>query len=516
MEAIVDAASVREARVSGDGRIVAFARTSVCPERGPNQRACAEVWEVDTQTSATRRRSEGATLDASPRPGFGGLAFLSRPMESPRAAGTLLVAGLSGTRAREVARDVVSFERSPDEGRLASLRRTPSGPELWIHDIASGGASRLRFPGDASTSAFAWAPDSRSLVVAVGSGGGTSAHRLLDVPIVGASRTIAAVSAPPVSIAWSTDRSTVAWIAAAPADRGGIAYMVPLVGGAPRRITDPVRERASGVAWTGDGRLAVTAIEAFQSRIELVGGGAAPGLTLSSGAIAVSPGSLSWARAAEPYAVVGSTAEHPPEVFLGQIPRPVPSTPDTVGAPPPPLRRLTSSNPLLELLPRGRQSLIRYPLSDGAMRPAILVEPIAGRVPPSAAIVVIQNCAAEPLQDGWLSDYWRPTHAFAERGALVMLLEPASPPSSPSWMNEVESALKWIVESRTVDSRRIGILQASDDNPREHVRGVLTGLGAARGRPGAVIQSNCQLASRARQIETTRRLLTWFDALARP
>jgi len=515
-EGIVDAVALREARVSGDGRSVVFARTIVCPESGPDHRSCANVWEVDSQTGTFRRRTEGTTLDSSPRPGSGGLVFLSRPMESPRAAGALLVAGPPGSGAREVASDVLAFERSPDEGRLASLRQMPSGPELWIHELASGQARRLFLADGASTSAFAWAPDSRSLVVSVGAGAGTSPHRLVEVPIAGASRTIVPLSAPAVSVAWSTDRSTIAWIEAS-AESGATAYLVPAAGGSARRLTDPAREKASGVAWTGDGRLALTVIEGLQSRIELVAGAAGmPGMTLSSGALAVSPGSLSWAHAAEPYVVVGSSAEHPPEVFWGQLPRPVPSTPDTVGAPPPPVRRLTHSNPLMELLPQGHQALIRYPLGDGATRPAILVEPVAGSKAPTAAVVVIQNCVAEPLQDGWLSDYWRPTHAFAERGALVMLLEPASLPASPSWVREVESAVKWLVESRAVDSGRIGILHAGDGNPREDVRERLMGLGVARGRPGAVIHSDCQLASRARQLQTTRQLLDWFEAVARP
>ncbi|MBP6702288.1 MAG: hypothetical protein KA385_02220 [Vicinamibacteria bacterium] len=516
-EAIVDAVAIREARISRDGRSVAFARTSVCPASGGlDKRSCVNVWDVDSQTGAVRRRTEGTTLDGSPRPGSNGLVFLSRPVESPRTAGALLVAGPPGSRARELASDVLALERSPDEGRLASLRQMPSGRELWIHELATGQARRLLFADDASTSAFAWAPDSGSLVVSVGAGAGTSPHRLVEVPIAGASRTIVPLSAPAVRVAWSTDRSTIAWIEA-PAGRGATAYLVPVAGGSPRRLTDPAREKASGVAWTGDGRLALTVIEGFQSRIELVAGApGSPWLTLSSGALAVIPGSLSWAHAAEPYGVVGSSAEHPPEVFWGQLPRPVPSTPDTVGAPPPPITRLTHSNPLVESLPRGRQALIRYPSSDGATRPAILVEPVVGTVAPRVAVLVIQNCVAEPLQDGWLSDYWRPTHAFAERGALVLLLEPTSPSASPSWEGEIESAVKWLVESRQIDSRRIGILHAGDGNPGEGALGRLAGLVPARDRPGAVIHSDCQLASRARQLETTRHLLDWFDALARP
>lgn len=515
VEAIVDAVAIREARISGDGRFVVFARSSVCPESGSDQRSCANVWEIDSQTGAIRRRTEGTTLNASPWPGSGGLVFLSRPMESPRAAGALLVTGPPGSGARELASDVLAFERSPDEGRLASLRQMPSGPELWIHELASGQARRLLFADDASTSAFAWAPDSRSLVVSVGAGAGASPPRLLEVPIAGASRTIVPLSAPAVRVAWSADRSTIAWIEA-PAGRGGTAYLVPAVGGSPRRLTDPAREKASGVAWAGDGRLALTVIEGFQSRIELFAGAASRGMTLSSGALAVNPGSLSWTRAAEPYMAVGSSAEHPPEVFLGEIPRPAPSTPDTVGAPPPPLRRLTHSNPLVESLPRGRQSLIRYPLSDGALRPAILVEPLAATAAPAPAVVVIHNCAAAPLQDGWLSDYWRPTHAFAERGALVLLLEPVSSPASPAWAREVESAVKWIVESRAVDSQRIGILYAAEEDPHEAGLNRLRGLELARGRPSAVTPSDCQLAARTRQLETTRQLLNWFEAVARP
>jgi dipeptidyl aminopeptidase/acylaminoacyl peptidase len=78
---------------------------------------------------------------------------------------------------------------SPDGQRLALLVDRPSGLELWVADAASGKAKRLTQPivnAAATGAAFAWMPDSRSILVrAVPAGRGPApSAQATPVPIV--------------------------------------------------------------------------------------------------------------------------------------------------------------------------------------------------------------------------------------------------------------------------------------------------------------------------------------------
>jgi hypothetical protein len=55
-------------------------------------------------------------------------------------------------------------------------------------------------------------------------------------------------------------------------------------------------------------------------------------------------GGPSWSRDGSRYVVVGHSDEHAAEVYAGTIPAPQSGRADTVGAIPPPVRRITFSN----------------------------------------------------------------------------------------------------------------------------------------------------------------------------
>src|SRR5690606_28004531 len=100
-------------------------------------------------------------------------------------------------------------------------------------------------------------------------------------------------------------------------------------------------------------------------------------------------------------ALLGSTPEHPSEVFLLA---PGEATP----------RRLTDSNPWLREVRLARQEVIRYAARDGLQIEGLLVHPLErrgnARVP---LIVVVHGGPESHYTNGWLTSYSQPLHHAA-------------------------------------------------------------------------------------------------------
>lgn len=108
--------------------------------------------------------------------------------------------------------------------------------------------------------------------------------------------------------------------------------------------------------------------------------------------------------------MAASTSEGPAEIYAGEPAR-------GRGR----LRRLTSLNPELDGLPRGKQEVIRYKARDGADLEAVLIRPALYPGRSSYPLVVIVHGGPEShYRDGWNTSYGLPGQAFAERGYFVV------------------------------------------------------------------------------------------------
>jgi WD40 repeat protein len=166
------------------------------------------------------------------------------------------------------------------------------------------------------------------------------------IPMSGPAREIAADISGADDVAWSPDGKTIAWLAnVSPADPAGRRVLsAPAEGGAARAVGGAGTGSLLHVGWTGDGRLSL-AIEGNQERhIDVLDARTNERVTVMPPGIAFVIGRPSWSADGSRYAVVGSTPEHLAEVFAGSLPQPPPRGRDSVGAPPPPVRRITFSN----------------------------------------------------------------------------------------------------------------------------------------------------------------------------
>ena len=108
-------------------------------------------------------------------------------------------------------------------------------------------------------------------------------------------------------------------------------------------------------------------------------------------------------------ALVGSTSEHPDELFhlvAGS------------GAPEP--RRLTDSNPWLAEVELAPQEAVRYPARDGLEIEGLLIRPLGEEPGRRYPLVMIVHGGPEAhFSNGWITNYSRPGQALAARGFAV-------------------------------------------------------------------------------------------------
>jgi len=200
----------------------------------------------------------------------------------------------------------------------------------------------LSLPG-ASIVSLGWAPSGRAIAVAA-EGPRT---RILVWPVAtrGGARLLAETPGPVRDLGWSPDGRTIAWLAEAGTPAVWRVMTVPAAGGTARDMTAPSHGSPQRLSWSPDGRLSVVLANGGATWFDLCREPRRECTTVMPPGIAVLLTAPVWSRDTERYVVVGRPADHGPEVFAGLIPPPPTTRPDSIGVNPPPVRRVTFSNP---------------------------------------------------------------------------------------------------------------------------------------------------------------------------
>jgi dipeptidyl aminopeptidase/acylaminoacyl peptidase len=227
------------------------------------------------------------------------------------------------------------------------------------------------------------------------------------LPVDGEGRDLVPIVGKLGDVRWSPDGTSVAWLGGVDESDPyqGSLFVVPAAGGTPRNLTGEREETGRSLSWMPDARIALTAVTGTATGTWLV--------DPASGdrTAAVAPGDVSftdarWAADGGRVAFAGSTASHPPEVFVA-IPGMAPE-------------RLTESNPQLDGLSRGTQEAIRYEARDGLEIEGIVIRPPAFEAGVRHPLIVVAHGGPESqFLDAWNNSYSRPGHALAERGYVV-------------------------------------------------------------------------------------------------
>ncbi len=353
-----DLVVVDSAQISPDGQAIAFTRTHQRLAGGKPTPMPASLWRVSFSGGEPQRLTATAAEDSLPSWSPDGrlIAYLSRRLSAGAKARVLVLPAKGGKEQAltDEATDVLTFAWSPGGRRIAYLSSTrevgvgrPRPGRLWILDVSSRKTERLVSLRDWWAWDFAWSPAGTALAAAIAESPDAETRRIAVLPLSGARRDLATVVCSTSQVAWSRDERTIAWLGAVDHDcsRAGRVFVIPASGGSERSLAAVREETALNLFWRTDGRLALAVASGAQTWIDLLDPFTGTRTTVLPQGIASIVSPPSWSADGSRYAVAGSTPEHPAEVFAGSLPPPIPKEPDWVGAPPPPVRRITFSNP---------------------------------------------------------------------------------------------------------------------------------------------------------------------------
>jgi dipeptidyl aminopeptidase/acylaminoacyl peptidase len=211
-------------------------------------------------------------------------------------------------------------------------------------------------------------------------------------------------------VSWSPDGAHLAMIAGVDLNdpSAGSLLMAGKAGGAPVNITPDYQGSVNAIAWQDSQTIVVLADEGVITkvfRIQLDGSGI---VQLSDPAAGVVLTSLSLAADSRTAAALGSSPEHPTEVFAGALD----------GS----FSRLTDCNPWLAEVALARQEVITHTARDGLELEGLLIYPLDYEEGKRYPLVMMVHGGPEShRRHGWLTRYSSPAQVLAARGFAVFV-----------------------------------------------------------------------------------------------
>jgi len=178
-------------------------------------------------------------------------------------------------------------------------------------------------------------------------------------------------------------------------------------GGEPTSLTPPdFAGHIDEALWIDDSTLLVRATEGCHRTLSIQPAAGGQREILVAGGVAAIEG-MSLSADGEHIALVGSTANHGREVFvMGRKGRP---------------RRLTDSNPWLETVALGAQSVIRWRARDGLEIEGLLIKPVGFEEGKKYPLIVHAHGGPESCYvDGWTTRYSTPGQMAAGQGYVSL------------------------------------------------------------------------------------------------
>jgi Tol biopolymer transport system component len=321
-------ASVIQSRISPDGVSIVFVLSESRGDRPP----ATSLWRIPFEGGQPQQIS--AMPLSLVRWSPDGLQIAYLPIASgPTSSSRVMLIPANGGTARPVgSAGIAAFEWRPNGREIACL--TGEGG-LQVVDRVSGRGRDVVMTASTRIVSFAWAPRGTTIAAITSSPNEISKVVVLDR---GRVRAIANAGEAARQLAWSPDGGTLAWISGS-ASAAVLTQVSP--NGAARHQVAGLLGVPLFVGWATSDTLSIAArldaetiLETQNVRSGFTEVIAGPGIVK----IASAP---SWSRDGKRYATVGAGPDHGSEVFVGTLPLPAANGSDTVGAPPPTVRRLT-------------------------------------------------------------------------------------------------------------------------------------------------------------------------------
>ncbi len=436
-EDVVSLTMVTSVAISPDGKQVAYVlRTPRQAIESPGN-ARNVIWLVDRKGGTPLRLTAPDVSSSSPQwsPDGRWLAFTStRAGDDAAQIYRISPRGGEPERITEVDSGVKSFAWSPDGKAIAyTTKREPTKEERaattagkdWRTSDVKGEARRLFVLDLASRKStavgkrefhieqFAWAPDSKRLLVQAGERADIDAtmmySRLFVTDRNGGWTQLTETQGKLGSFAWSPDGKRIAFLGASDIHdpTAGVVHVVAATGGTAKALTLDHPGTGVWLEWAGDGTLVLLANEGAKTAVHAVDPDTGKLRELVRG------GPVCEHADVDPQgkllACAASTGTHPAELFVGALRR---------GR----LARLTRSNPSLPNEKLGAQEVIEWKAADGTRIEGVLVKPVGFEPGKRYRLVILPHGGPEGIsQDGWNTRAGYPAQLFATRGFMVLM-----------------------------------------------------------------------------------------------
>ncbi len=440
---VAELRAVGSAVVSPDGRHVAYTlsvpRKPLVDDDGPSW---SELHVLDVESGASRpfvtgKESVGSvewTSDGS------GIAFLAkRGSDKESALWIIPVDGGEARKAVELKTSITGFSLAPDGKRVALLATEPDPEEtkkekdkgfaqevyeedwkptkVWIGSTFEQDAKPAALAIEGSVRSVKWSPAADELALSVTPTPSVDDEYMRQrIAIVDAAtgKELWAPSGREGKLgpfAWSPDGRRLAFLTAADLNdpfpgRLQVASCdepsgVSALAGGIRELRELAGDVAA-FAWAEDRLALVVHRGAVTGTMGLAADGRLKEVSPPGGPI---PISIHIARGADVAALVASTPENPPELYLSREGR---------------LERMTTSNPALANARLARQEVVEYRSRDGLALEGILVRPLDEEPGKRYPLLLIVHGGPEShYSNGWLTGYALPGQMAAARGFAV-------------------------------------------------------------------------------------------------
>lgn len=439
-ETVLTAPRVMTAEISPDGKTVVYVRTRPRTATEKPGAAFTNIWIVATAGGEPRRMTFSDVNDATPSfsPDGKTIAFTSARGEgAKRQVWLMAVDGGEPYVLTSAKTGVLAFKWSADGKRIAYTSVEPlteaeekdiregrdwtvkeaneKHSALFVIDVATRATSAVASAKKKSVYEFAWSPDGGSIVANIAEtprmDDSYMNKRTVVLPVDGGElRELANIGGKIGEVAWSPAGDMIAFCAAT--DRSdpyqGSLFSIPAAGGEPKLLTPQFQGHVMAFAWRKDGTIAALCHEGTKSTVRIfkpTGGESV--IAVPKGSAVLS--SISVTDDGQTLAAVASAPEHPNEVFVGGFAGEAP-------------KRLTTTTPDLEALPRGKQETITWTAKDGIPIEGVLIYPFNFDPAKKYPLVCCVHGGPEAHEsDNWkTTDYIRLGNAAAERGWFIL------------------------------------------------------------------------------------------------
>ena len=473
---------VTSAKINKEGSKIAYTVLKQADPLKENVSASSKLWIYDIiSKTSVPFITQGSLSGVTFRPNYKSITFLAkRDGDEGKSIYEIPLAGGEALKIFAHETSISSYEWSPDGKKTVFLAKEKSEKKsdlpyepiiyeenllltrAYISDL-EGEAKMIPLEGQCYSAH--WSPDGLKLSIAtaptalVDDSYMKQVINILDAASLQVSGKIEH-AAKLGSIAWSPDSKNIAIIAGAdihdPA--AGRLLVVSLKGGTPKNILPDFKGKFESIEWVDEKTIQFLASEGVYTSFGTISSNGKK-LLKSMDKVNTSFGSFSTADNGL-FALVGSTANHPNELFIYDGKK---------------VTKVTTSNSWLADKKLGKQEVITYKSSDGMEIEGLVILPMDYEKGTKYPLITVVHGGPEShYNNGWLTAYSMPGHMAAANGFMVFypnyrgstglgeeFAKSSQGDPAGKEFDDVIDGIDYLIDAGMVDKSKVGVTGGS-------------------------------------------------------